>query len=76
MSDREDIGVKQFSQIETDGYMIRRATVDANIPLYTKSTIANLFVNSIYKYDLGNLKIKSWNEYLDTIESKGTEEIL
>ena len=76
LSDREDIGVKQFSQIETDGYMIRRATVDANIPLYTKSTIANLFVNSIYKYDLGNLKIKSWNEYLDTIESKGTEEIL
>lgn len=76
LSDRGDLGIKQSVKEVTDGYMIRRATVDANIPLFTKSTIANLFINSLYKYELGNLKVQPWNEYLDTIESKGREERL
>ena len=76
LSDREDLGDFKINREISDGYLIRRATVDANIPLFTKTTIANLFVNSLYKYDLGNLKVKSWDEYLDTIESKGREEVL
>ena len=74
LSDREDLGIIQSRQEATDGYLIRRASVDANIPLFTKATIANLFINSLYKYDLGNLKPLCWNSYLDTIEEKGEEE--
>ena len=76
LSDREDLGVREFYRETTDGYLIRRATVDTNTPLFTKSTIANLFINSLYKYETADLKIKSWGEYLDTIKSKGEEEKL
>ncbi|OGF99771.1 carbamoyl phosphate synthase large subunit [Candidatus Gottesmanbacteria bacterium RBG_16_38_7b] len=76
LSDREDLGIREFSRQETDGYLIRRASVDANIPLFTKATIANLCINSLYKYDLGNLKVKSWRDYLKTIEAKDEEERL
>jgi len=44
ISDRNDLGVKELSKEVTDGYLIRRAAVDANIPLFTKNTIANLFM--------------------------------
>ncbi len=48
----------------TDGYLIRRATIDNNIPLITDLNAARFFVNAINKYDLKDLKIKSWNEYM------------
>lgn len=49
---------------ETDGYLIRRATIDNNIPLITDLNAARFFVNAIDKYELKDLKIKSWNEYI------------
>lgn len=76
LSDRDDLGIIKVTKEFSDGYMIRRAAVDTNIPLFTKATIANLFINSLYKYDLGNLKVKPWSEYLNSIESKGKEEKL
>ena len=76
LSDREDLANSKINKETSDGYLIRRAAVDANTPLFTKATIANLFVNSLYKYDLGNLKVKAWNDYLETIETKGREERL
>lgn len=64
LSDRGDLGVKHLIKETTDGFMIRRAAVDANIPLFTKATIANLFVESLAKCPINMLKIKSWDEYV------------
>lgn len=63
LSDRGDLGVKHLIKEITDGFLIRRAAVDANIPLFTKATIANLFVEALAKYPINMLKIKSWEEY-------------
>ena len=76
LSDREDLGVREMSKETTDGYQIRRATVDANIPLFTKVSNANLIINSIYKLKLEDLKVKSWGEYLATIQPKDKTEKL
>ncbi len=64
LSDRGDLGVKHLMKETTDGFMIRRAAVDANIPLFTKATIANLFVEALAKCPVNMLKIKSWDEYV------------
>ncbi|MFH0773380.1 MAG: carbamoyl-phosphate synthase (glutamine-hydrolyzing) large subunit [bacterium] len=48
----------------TDGYLIRRATVDNNIPLITDLNVARFFVKAIDKYELKDLQIKSWKEYI------------
>lgn len=64
LSDRSDLGVKELLKEVTDGYLIRRAAVDANIPLFTKATIANLYVTALYKYSIDKLKVKSWDQYV------------
>lgn len=53
-----------FTKEESDGYKIRRATIDNNIPLITDLNAARFFVNAIHKYELKDLKIKSWGEYI------------
>jgi len=47
---------------EQDGYIIRRKAIDYNIPLINNIKIAILFVNSIYKYTIDQLEIKSLDE--------------
>ncbi|MCC7158670.1 MAG: carbamoyl-phosphate synthase (glutamine-hydrolyzing) large subunit [Ignavibacteria bacterium] len=49
--------------VERDGYIMRRKAIDYNIPLINNLKIAILFVNSIYKYKLDQLEIKSMDEY-------------
>ncbi|MDR1897118.1 MAG: carbamoyl-phosphate synthase (glutamine-hydrolyzing) large subunit [Prevotellaceae bacterium] len=44
-------------------YTIRRGAVDYNIPLITNARLASAFINSFLKYNIGDLKIKSWKEY-------------
>ena len=53
-----------FIKEGTDGYLIRRATIDNNIPLITDLNGARFFVNAIDKYELNDLEIKSWEEYV------------
>lgn len=53
-----------FKRVITDGYRIRRAAIDNNIPLFTDLNSARFFVNAIDKYKFSDLKIKAWNEYL------------
>lgn len=53
-----------FGKQVTDGYLIRRAAVDSNVPLFTDINAANFFVKAISKYTKNNLEIKSWREYL------------
>ena len=52
-------------KVGTDGYIIRRATIDNNIPLITDLNAARFFVKAIDKYELKDLRIKSWNEYVN-----------
>ncbi len=53
-----------FKRVITDGYRIRRAAIDNNIPLFTDLNSARFFVNALDKYKIEDLKIKSWDEYL------------
>ncbi|MCL4339192.1 carbamoyl-phosphate synthase (glutamine-hydrolyzing) large subunit [Patescibacteria group bacterium] len=64
LSDRSDLAIKHQIKEETDGFLIRRAAVDVNIPLFTKATIANIFVEALFRYNLDKLQIKSWDEYV------------
>jgi carbamoyl-phosphate synthase large subunit len=48
----------------TDGYHIRRATVDNQIPLFTDLHLARAFIKALNHYKLEDLEIKSYKEYL------------
>ena len=55
---------KNRTRVElTDGYQIRRTSVDMNVPLITNVQVAKLFVSAIKKYPLERLEIKSFCEY-------------
>lgn len=61
----EDYYNESFNKkIGTDGYIIRRATIDNNIPLITDLNAARFFVKAIDKYKKKDLQIKSWREYM------------
>jgi carbamoyl-phosphate synthase large subunit len=53
-----------FNKHESDGYLIRRASIDNNIPLITDLNAARFFVNAIHSNKFRDLKIKSWEEYI------------
>ncbi len=46
-----------------DGYMIRRAAIDFNIPLITNTRLATNFIRAFCRMEIGDIKIKSWDEY-------------
>ena len=45
-------------------YLLRRATVDFNVPLITNLQIAKQFIDAIAKMNLEDIEIKSWDEYV------------
>ena len=45
-------------------YLLRRATVDFNVPLITNLQIAKQFIDAIAKMNLEDIEIKSWDEYM------------
>jgi len=47
----------------TNGYQIRRAAIDLNIPLITNSRLASSFIHAFCTMKLDDLAIKSWAEY-------------
>jgi carbamoyl-phosphate synthase large subunit len=47
----------------TNGYKIRRAAIDLNIPLITNTRLASAFIQAFCNYDLEDMEIKSWQEY-------------
>ena len=47
----------------TNGYKIRRAAIDFNIPLFTNSRLASAFIHAFCEMDLQTIPIKSWDEY-------------
>ena len=47
----------------TNGYKIRRAAIDHNIPLITNARLASAFIEAFCELKLGDIQIKSWQEY-------------
>ena len=47
----------------TNGYKIRRASIDLNIPLITNSRLASAFIHAFCNHSLDEIPIKSWEEY-------------
>ena len=47
----------------TNGYKIRRAAVDLNIPLLTNARLAEAFINAFCGLTAGDIPIKSWDEF-------------
>ena len=47
----------------TNGYKIRRASIDLNVPLITNSRLASAFIQAFCTVNLDEIGIKSWNEY-------------
>ena len=46
-----------------NGYKVRRASVDFNIPLITNARLASAFINAFCNVPLEKIQIKSWDEY-------------
>lgn len=47
----------------TNGYKIRRASIDFNIPLLTNSRLASAFISAFCHVQLDEIDIKAWGEY-------------
>ncbi len=47
----------------TNGYKIRRASIDLNIPLITNARLASAFIQAFCLLSMDDIQIKSWNEY-------------
>jgi len=47
----------------TNGYKIRRAAIDLNVPLITNSRLASAFIRAFCTVGIGGIGIKSWSEY-------------
>ena len=47
----------------TNGYRIRRAAIDHNIPLMTNVRLAKAFIEAFCSMSLDDIQIKSWQEY-------------
>ena len=55
---------KNLTQEELEnGYRIRRAAVDFNIPIITNTRLASAFITAFCNMPLDNIQIKSWDEY-------------
>lgn len=55
---------KNFTGTElSNGWKIRRAAVDLNIPLLTNSRLASAFIRAFTTLPLDQIEIKSWDEY-------------
>ena len=47
----------------SNGYKIRRAAIDLNIPLITNARLASAFIQAFCTIDVNDISIKSWQEY-------------
>jgi len=55
---------KNLSETElTNGYRIRRAAIDLNVPLLTNARLASAFINAFTRLSLDDIEIRSWDEY-------------
>ena len=55
---------KNFTHNElSNGYLMRRAAIDFNVPLITNSRLATAYIRAFCAKPLDSISIKSWDEY-------------
>lgn len=55
---------KNLSNAElTNGYKIRRAAIDLNIPLLTNARLASAFIEAFTTLPVDEIEIKPWQAY-------------
>ena len=55
---------KNLSSAElSNGYKIRRAAIDLNVPLITNARLASAFISAFTSVPIDKIEIKSWDEY-------------
>lgn len=55
---------KNLSSAElTNGYKIRRAAIDLNVPLITNARLASAFIDAFCDITLDEIEVKAWGEY-------------
>ena len=47
----------------SNGYKIRRAAIDLNVPLLTNARLASAFIQAFTTLPIDNIEIKPWDEY-------------
>lgn len=47
----------------TNGYKVRRAAIDLNVPLITNSRLASAFISAFCNVRMDDIDIKAWGEY-------------
>ncbi len=47
-----------------NGYMIRRTSIDFNIPLITNTRLARAYIQAFCEMDVEEIEIKSWQEFI------------
>ena len=66
LSEQDEGPERHHKEHVSDGYLIRRAAVDNNTPLFTNSLLARAFVRAVTSFGPKDLKIKSWREYTES----------
>ena len=61
----KELKVNKIKQLVTDGFKLRRATVDNQIPLFTDLNLARAFIKALSRYSVSDLEIKSYREYIN-----------
>jgi carbamoyl-phosphate synthase large subunit len=61
---------KSYSDVLTDGYVIRRKAVEFNVPVITNLELASALVDVLKKRDNNGTAIRSLNEYMDDLPWK------
>lgn len=64
LSDIDEGEGRSFTKQLSDGYRIRRAAIDNNIPLFTDLNKAIFFIYALSHIKQEDLKIKAWKEYI------------
>ena len=64
VSNTQDLKKLELKKEMTDGYLIRRAAADFNVPLILNLQMANIFAKAIVSKNISGLEIKSWDKYL------------
>lgn len=68
-SEKPDVGLETFREQVTDGYIIRRAAIDYDVPLMTNLESAKLFVEALAYMQRRDFEIEPWDKYVN-IKSK------
>ncbi len=60
-----DASRKSVQEGLSDGYLMRRMSIDMGVPIFTNAETAMLFIESMHRYTIDTLPVVAWNEYME-----------